>query len=322
MRQRRSSRFAMLAWSGLSICIAAACAASPDTISLPGDRLHPESVSITPDGTAYVGSMTGGVVRVSLKDGNAVQWIAAGAYGSGALFGVLADTRNGLLWTCTNSFPVPATKVPGADPGHWLKAFDLSTGEGKLSLQLPGEKAMCNDMAVGKDGAVYITDTGQPRILRWKPGAKALEIWADDPLFEAVPKKGGLDGIAFGADGNLYLNNVWDGAFYRAVVERDGLFGGATKLALSHPLENPDGMRSLRGMSFVVADGAGRIAVLKVSGDRADVMTLSEAGHPTGVDTHKGVAWYVEANLSALFAPDKAPAPVLPFRLTPVALPR
>ncbi len=322
MAQRRSPRFAMLAWGGLSILIATACAAAPDAIPLPGDRLHPESVSITPDGKAYVGSMTGGVVRVSLKDGNAEQWIAARAHGSGALFGVLADTRNGLLWTCTNSFPAPATMVPGADPGHWLKAFDLGTGEGKLSLQLPGEKAVCNDMAVGEDGAVYVTDTRQPHILRWKPGAEALEIWADDPLFEAVPMKGGLDGIAFGADGNLYLNNVWDGSIYRAVVNSDGSFGGATKLALSRPLENPDGMRPLGGMSFVVAESAGRISVLAVSEDRADVTTVSEAGHPTGVDVHGDAAWYVEAHLSALFEPEKAPAPVLPFRLIPVALPR
>lgn len=322
MGQRRSSRFAALTWSGLLVAGIAASATPRNAISLPGDRLHPESVSITPKGVAYVGSMTGGVVRVSLKDGKAVQWIAPGAYGSGALFGVLADIRNGLLWTCTNSFPAPATKVAGADPGHWLKAFDLRTGKGRLSLRLPGEKALCNDMAVGQDGAVYVTDTGQPRILRWKPGARALEVWADDPLFEAVPKKGGLDGIAFGADGHLYLNNVWDGAIYRAVVKKDGSFGGATKLAPSRPLENPDGMRPLGGLSFVVAEGAGRISVLKVSGDRVEVTTLSGTGNPTGVDTYKKVAWYVEANLSALFAPEKALTPVLPFRLTPVALPR
>ena len=322
MTQRRSPRSAMLAWGVLSTCVATACAAPPEAISLPGDRLHPESVSIAPDGTAYVGSMTGGVVRVSLENGSAEPWIAPGNYGSGALFGVLADTRNGLLWTCTNSFPAPATMVPGADPGHWLKAFDLGTGEGRLSLQLPGENAVCNDMAVGEDGAVYVTDTRQPHILRWKPGAEALEIWADDPLFEAVPMKGGLDGIAFGADGHLYLNNVWDGSIYRAVVNGDGSFGGATRLALSRPLENPDGMRPLGGMSFVVAESAGRVSVLDVSGDRAEVTTVSEAGHPTGVDVHEGVAWYVEAHLSVLFEPENAPAPVLPFRLIPVALPR
>jgi hypothetical protein len=92
---------------------------------LPGDHLHPESVSILRDGTAYVGSMYGGVLKVSLKTGKARGLIAPGAYGSGALYGVLADPRHGLLWTCTNDFPGTGLAVPGADPGHWLKAFDL-----------------------------------------------------------------------------------------------------------------------------------------------------------------------------------------------------
>ena len=72
----------------------------------------------------------------------------------------------------------------------------------------------------------------------------------------------------------------------------------------------------------LVAESAGRVSVLDVSGDRAEVTTVSEAGHPTGVDVHEGVAWYVEAHLSVLFEPENAPAPVLPFRLIPVALPR
>lgn len=306
----------------LALMLLATAPTLPVAIALPGDRLHPESISITPDGTAYVGSMTGGVIRVSLKDRRAEQWIAPAAYGSGALFGVFADTRNGLLWTCTNSFSAPATVVTGADPGHWLKGFDLLSGEGKISLSLPGDKPVCNDMAVAKDGSVYIADTGQPHILRWKPGATALEIWADDPVFEAIPRKGGLDGIAFGADGNLYLNNVRDGAIYRAVVKKDGSFGGAIKLTLSRSLESPDGMRSLGGMSFIVAESVGRISILKVSGDKADITTVSETGYPTGVDTYKGTAWYVEGKLSALFAPDKTPPPAPPFYMTPVVLPR
>lgn len=294
-----------------------AAAPAPQPVPLPGEHLHPESVSILPDGTAYVGSMTGGVLKVSLKTGKAEQFIQPGAFGSGALFGVFADTRNHLLWTCSNSFPAPGTQVAGAAPGHWAKAFDLATGTGRISLALPGDKPTCNDFAAGKDGSVFIADTGQPHVLRWKPGSAALEIWADDPLFGA-----GLDGIALGGDGNLYLDNVRDGSLFRVIVKPDGSAGAVAKLTPSQPLANPDGLRHLAGMSFLVAEGAGRVARLTVTGDQVEVANLFEnRGNPTGVDSFAGQAWYVEAYLGALFSPGKAPPPPLPFKLTPVALP-
>jgi hypothetical protein len=45
-------------------------------IDLPGDRLFPESVSITSDGMAYISSMHGGDLRVSLSTGAVEQWIS------------------------------------------------------------------------------------------------------------------------------------------------------------------------------------------------------------------------------------------------------
>jgi sugar lactone lactonase YvrE len=292
-------------------------------IDLPGKRLFPESVSITPEGTAYIGSMSGGVVRVMMRTGRVRMWIQPGAYGSGALFGVLADQRNGLLWTCTNEFPGTGVTVAGSQPGHWLKGFDLRTGKGRVSLQLPGDKPICNDMAVGKDGAVFVTDTGNSRVLRWRPGAEALEIWLESPLLGAGPGKGGLDGIAFGADGSLYLNNLYSGAIYRVDVQADGTAGAITSLALSRPLVLPDGMKPLSDGAFLVAEGGGRISRLAVSGDTVDVTTLAEGmANPTGIDVHDGKAWYVQAQLSALFAPGKVPPPELPFRLTSIAVPR
>jgi sugar lactone lactonase YvrE len=311
----------VLAFFAAAVVVQPALAETPPSpIALPGDRLHPESISILPDGTAYVGSMTGGVLRVSLRSGKVERWIAPGAFGSGALFGVLADTRNRLLWTCTNSFP--GISVAGSDTGAWLKGFDLATGKGKISLKLPGTDPTCNDMAVGKDGSVYISDTGQPRILRWKPGAKALDIWVENPVFGPGPDHGGLDGIAFGADGNIYVNNVGTGAFYRVAMNADGDAGKVTQLTLSRPLAKPDGMRPLGGMTFLLAEGGGHVSRLSVKGDVVDVETLADGiVSPTGIDLYQGHGWYVQAYLGALFGRPNAPQPALPFKITPVAIP-
>lgn len=302
----------------LLACIVAAPALAegetPQAIDLPGDRLFPENISIGPDNIAYVSGMSGGVLRVSLATGEVEQWIAPGAYGSGALFGVLADARNGLLWTCTNDFSARGVTVADADAGSWLKAFDLATGEGRISLPLPGEQPVCNDMAVGEDGTLYVTDTANPRILRWKPGVEELEIWKEDAAFGA-----GLDGLAFGGDGNLYVNNVITGALYRVEMRAGNEPGDITVLTTSRPLSRPDGMRPIGGMAFALAEGGGSISRLDVSGDTVEVTTLAEGiDQPTGVDVTEGTVWYVQGLLSALFNPN-APRPPLPFRLVPVA---
>ncbi|WEK47854.1 MAG: hypothetical protein P0Y56_06055 [Candidatus Andeanibacterium colombiense] len=282
-------------------------------IDLPGDRLFPESVSIGPGNLAYVGSLTGGVLRVNLETGTVEQWIAPGAFGSGAQFGVFADTHNHLLWTCTNDFSARGVTVAGADSGTWLKGFDLATGKGKISLQLPDKGAVCNDVAVGKDGALYIADTAFPHILRWKPGSDALEVWKEDPVFGA-----GLDGIAFGGDGNLYINNVRNGALFRVGMGADGSAGAVTQLKTSRPLVSPDGMRAMGGMRFALAESSGTVSRLKVKGNTVEVTQLAEkVSQPTGVDVAGNTVWYVQGHVGALFNPAR-PQPALPFRLTPV----
>jgi hypothetical protein len=82
----------------------------------------------------------------------------------------------------------------------------LTTGEGKISAQLPGKTNLCNDMTVASDGTVYVTNSLTPQILQLKPGGKALEVWVEDKRFQP-PSGAGLDGIAIGGDSNIYVNN-------------------------------------------------------------------------------------------------------------------
>lgn len=308
-----------------AILLSAACgvmaaAPPPGPIDLPGERLHPESVSITPDGTAWISSMHGGVLKASLRTGKVSRFLAPGAFGSGAQFGILADRRHGIVWTCSNAYPPALLSVRGADPGHWLKGFDMRTGQGVVSLPLPGDKPVCNDMAVGPDGRLYVTDTGQPRVLRWQPGAKALDIWLEDGRLGADGTGGGIDGIAFGADGAMIVNNVRSGALFRIAMAPGGKPGPITRLATSRPLDRPDGMRPIGGHDFILAEGSGKISRLSIKGDTATVTTLAEGiNQPTGADIGLGQGWYVQGQLSAIFRPTESRAE-LPFRLVPVAL--
>lgn len=308
--------------AGLLSLMSTAALADPAPIDLPNPRAFPESLSIAPDGKAYVSSLSGGVSRVDLASGQVTPFIAPGAYGSASTFGVLADAAHGLLWVCSNNLAGAGMTIAGADAGALVKGFDLATGEGKVSLRLPGDNPFCNDMAVAADGTLYVTDTTHSHILRRRPGGDALELWFTDPALAREGGAGGLDGIALGGDGNLYLNNFQSNGFFRVTVKPDGTAGGVTTLATSRALTVPDGLRAVDGTHFVQAEAAGRVALLTVSGDSVDVRTLADGlSSPTGVDVHDGTLWYVQGEVSYVFNPRlRDQTPPLPFRVTPVPL--
>ncbi|WP_457105504.1 hypothetical protein [Methylobacterium sp. P5_C11] len=90
-------------------------------------------------------------------------WIKPGAFATRSTFGVLADERAGLLWVCSNDATPLGVAGPNAIEGAFVKGFDLVTGEGKVSVPLPGKPSLCNDLTVGPDGALYVTNTRSPR---------------------------------------------------------------------------------------------------------------------------------------------------------------
>src|ERR1019366_6362735 len=76
-----------------------------------------------------------------------------------------------------------------------------------------------------------------------KPEGKELEVWLEDKQFDPPKDGAGLDGIAIGGDGNIYVNTFTKGEFFRVEV-REGRPGKVTRLATSRPLKLPDGLLS------------------------------------------------------------------------------
>lgn len=284
-----------------------------EQIALPG-HAYPESVTSTADGTIYVSNISqGGILRI--RNGRVEQWIQPGSYGTRSIYGVVADERAGVLWACSNDLKAYGLTGVG-DPGVAIKAFDLHTGLGRKSVSFGDGPAECNDIAVAANGDIYITDTEQPRVMRLAKGASQLETWVTDPRFQH--KDGGLDGIAFGDDGNLYVNTLGGSHLFRIEV-RSVSPGAVTQLTLSIPLEGTDGMRHESGTTFLVVDGAGRLNRVAVVGDQAEVTTLREGlNGPTGVTIAGHTAWVTEGQFSTLLKTDAAPS--LPFRLQAVDL--
>src|SRR5450631_1695576 len=301
----------------LGVALGGVALAQSAPVGVP-DRSFPESVTSTKDGTLYAGSFNlGGVVKAS-PGGKTEQFIQPGAAGSRSTLGVLADEKGGLLYVCSNDITGFGVPGPGDTKGAWLKVFDLKSGASKGSYGLPDPKSLCNDIAVGSDGTAYVSDSFTPNVYSLKPGGTALEVWATDPSLAPAKDGVGLDGIAVGADGNLYVTTFIPAKLFKIAV-KDGKAGAVTELKTSRAIDHADAMRAF-GDSFLLIEGAGRLAKVTVKGDEAQVNTIADGlSEPVSVTQVGNTGWVAEGKLSYIIGDNKGKDPG-PFTLKPVSL--
>jgi hypothetical protein len=199
-------------------------------------------------------------------------------------------------------------------------SFDLESGAPKGTYVLPGGMPLCNDIAVASDGTAYISDTVQASILMLKPGAKALEVAAKDPLLA------GADGLAFGDKNVLYVNSVTTGKLLRLELGWDGKSKMIVDLKLSRPLERPDGMRAIGKERLLLAENSGKMDVVTFEGpemQNAVIKTVKEGLESTpAVTLTKGMAWIVEGKLNYRNDPNMKGKDPGMFKMYAVPLPK
>ncbi|WGR90983.1 hypothetical protein MTX26_10045 [Bradyrhizobium sp. ISRA443] len=288
-------------------------------IGLPADSF-PESVTSTSDGTLYVGSFNlGGVTKVA-PGGKPEQLVKPGAGGSRSTLGVLADEKSGTLYVCSNDLSGSGVAGPSDTKGAWLKTFDLKSGAPQGSFALSTPKSFCNDIVVGSDGTAYVTDSFAPIIYSLKPGGTALATFATDPQLAPAKDGVGLDGIAIGADGDLYVTTFIPAKLFRISV-KDGKPGAVTELKPSRPLDHADALRAF-GSSFLLIEGNGKLDKVTINGDQAEIDTIKDGfTGPVSVTQVGDTGWVAEGKLSYIIGPNKGKDPG-PFALKPVTLPK
>ena len=275
----------------LAVTVVSALAADRSQIVVNDTREFPESITSTRAGAVFFGSISKGIIyRAAPGSSTAEPWIKPETGNLKNVLGVFADERAKILWVCS------LVRAPEMPQDTSLKAFALGSGAFKASYSFPGGKGVCNDIAVAKDGTVYVTETGEGKILRLKRGAKDLEVWASDPLLASA------DGIALLADGSVYVNGVRTGNFVKVPVRPDGSAGQPMKLETSRPLVRPDGMRSVGPNTILLAEGEGRVDQVTVNGEKAEIKVLKGdfKDGPTAVTLVGGTAFVSEAKLNYL----------------------
>lgn len=174
---------------------------------IPGETLFPESVTFDPARRAfYVSSLGKGSVSRIAADGTVDLLTAGTGEADRVTLGVEVDPAADRLVVCSllNVDP-PTGRV-------WI--FDLESGAQTHDVDLTQAAAngSCNDVAIGPDGAIYVTDREQPHVYRVeaKPDGEAtVAVWAEHALL-APPRIGiGQNGIAFTPNGEALLTTQY-----------------------------------------------------------------------------------------------------------------
>ena len=290
----------------------------PATVTLPDPNVFPENVTTLADGTVVIGAMLQPYIyRARPGQTTAERWIDLSGAGS-ASWGLVPDAKSNTLWVCTVAFPLPATRTPPvAERNSSLRGFDLTTGAPKAVYQLLGATNACNDITVGPDGTIYLSDLANGQIQRLRPGARTLEVWLK------TPELANIDGIAF-VGPTLYVNNVQTSKLYRIPIAQNGAAGNPVEIALSQPLDGPDGMRAhSNGKLYVAENRANRVSEITFDGDRGTVRVVKGGyGTATGVQPHGNILWVQESKQHYWRDPALANADPNPFRIYAVEIPR
>jgi sugar lactone lactonase YvrE len=307
----------------LAVVSVGACAAQQPATAARGDiridgiSVHPESITSAADGSLFIGSMSGTIYRAGPRDTVAAPFITPNAdNGLRAVFGVLADDRGGRLWVCAVANPF--ARAPGPQSPSEVVSFELTTGKliGRWPFPAPG--GTCNDIAIGADGAAYATDTPGGRILKLAPNGTALEVVASHQSLR------GIDGIAFGSGGEMYINNVQRHELWRVGLTADAMAPQLTLLTASRKMEGPDSLRPIGGNRFLQAEGpGGRITLVSIQGDAATIEVLREGLQSTPGATLAGNTVYtIEGKIDYLVNPQLRGQDPGEFRAIAIPMPR
>lgn len=168
-----------------------------------------------------------------------------------------------------------------------LVRLQLDGSQVQMATEFGGEPFLfLNDVAVGPDGNVYFTDSGVA-MDEFAPNGELNPDWAnikyDGRILKYDVRTGKVscidrgirftNGLAFGPDGKLYINETLSGNIYRYTAGFTGeftgreLFGNVVENYNPEEVKGPDGMKfGADGCLYVCVFGQGDVTVLAPDG--------------------------------------------------------
>lgn len=251
-------------------------------------------------GLFYVSEVTGGEIhRGSVSSTDTEEWLKGdGTDGRYTARGITVD-REGNVYVAGGPNGIGTGR-----PDLWVYDKD---GTLLAALRVPGTAdAFLNDVAIGRDGAAYFTNSNDPQVFRVAEGANGWEatLWAD--ATDTITRSTGfnLGGIVLSADRSAFVvaqGNV--GRMWRF----DARTGEVSEIATDTDLVNADGLVRQGNRLTVVRNFSRMIATLRVSADGSRLVTLGQEASAadrvlTTAKTLRGRVLYVDSKFDEAVA--------------------
>ncbi|MBC7263720.1 MAG: TIGR03663 family protein [Chloroflexi bacterium] len=173
--------------------------------SAPGQLMYPKGLDIGPDGNIYVADSQNHRVQVFKPNGEFVRVIGQGQGNAPGQFqepwGLAVDDEGYVYVADTWNHRIQVFDADGKFVRQWGVFGDM-TSSGGIVFYGP------RDIVIGKDGNLYVSDTGNKRVLKFDRkgnslgqfgGAGALSGQFQEPV-----------GLAVDTDGNFYVADTWN----------------------------------------------------------------------------------------------------------------
>jgi sugar lactone lactonase YvrE len=142
---------------------------------LPEKDLIPEGIAHDPKtGAFFVGSiLKRKIVRID-KAGKVSDFKTSGQDGLWEVLGMEVDPETRTLWVCSAA----GSAAAATDNASALFRFHVDTGKLLGKFMLPGQDQphLCNDIALGRAGEVFLTDSKPGLVHRLRPGKDQIEV--------------------------------------------------------------------------------------------------------------------------------------------------
>ncbi|MFC4507145.1 MULTISPECIES: SMP-30/gluconolactonase/LRE family protein [Streptomyces] len=189
--------------------------ALPGTLTVDAPGVYPEGVAWDPTRKAFlVGSSAQGTVSVVRADGSVTPLVAPFAQVS--VLGITVDApRRRILAAYTDYFfRLMGIVDPSTPPVSGVGVFDLATGAVRHLVDLTDGQQLprANDVTVGHDGTIHVTDTGIDTVSTVSRDGRLLHIIRDDRF---LTDDTGPNGIAHHPGGFLLMGKYDGGRLFR-----------------------------------------------------------------------------------------------------------
>jgi Cu-Zn family superoxide dismutase len=288
-----------------------------ETYPLPGDQFFPEGIAYNPEtGIFYTGSVSNGdIVQVNVETGETKLFSSGGSLKRLAVTGIKLDDKD-RLWACGGS--EGRVHVFNLD-GSLIQSWDLRALYGA---------GFVNDCAVDDD-YIYFTDSQQRKIYRAsvanaQPGN--VELWLEF-TDQQIPYGPGTNanGIVLTPDGRYIIIVVSNsGKLYR--IERSTK--NINEIQLNSPVNSGDGLWLEGTKLYVSRNATGQIFPVTLNADYTQGTVGSGFGSNLLFNTTiaKVGDYFLVVNGQLNRRPSannpNPPAPVLPFSVSRVAIPK